>query len=85
MVELWVWKDKKPLVTKIFFNSITEAYHYYLWHFSALGDWWYYFWCAHLPLSSIKDEHAMYMISKNVFKNGRIHLDRNHPKYYEYN
>lgn len=59
------------------FNSITEAYHFYLYQFSTLGEWWYYLRCAHRLLDSVKDEQVMESIFKNVFnKNVCLLVDK---------
>lgn len=49
------------------FNTITEAYHYYLKKFSTFGDWIYYLRCAHKLLNQVSDEHIMECIFRNVF------------------
>lgn len=54
------------------FNSISEAYHYYLRHYSTIGDWLYYLRCAHTRLDKVSDERVMEAVFRNVFKNVNI-------------
>lgn len=49
------------------FNSITDAYVFYLKEFSTLGEWWYYFKLTHKLLNHIYDENIMLCIFRNVF------------------
>lgn len=49
------------------FDTVTEAYHFYLKNFSTFGDKWYYFWTAHKLLRSVADEAVMESIFQNVF------------------
>lgn len=54
------------------FDTITEAYRYYLKKYSTLGDWWYYLTCAHKLLSSVTNEEIMECIFRNCFTNACI-------------
>lgn len=61
--------DKRKRLNSFVFNSISEAYHYYLRHYSTLGDWFYYWKTAHDFLHKVTDEKCMLAIVHNVFKN----------------
>lgn len=67
---LTVCKNKKVIVHE--FDTITEAYNYYLKNHSTLNDWWYYFTCTHKLLSSITSEEVMECIFRNCFVNACI-------------
>ena len=54
------------------FDTVTEAYRYYLKKYSTLGDWWCYLTCAHKLLSSIINEEIMECIFRNCFTNACI-------------
>ena len=54
-------------VSQIEFDSISQAYHYYLRHFSTLGDWLYYLRTAHTFLHKVTNERIMLEIFRNVF------------------
>ena len=58
------------------FNSITEAYNYYLKHYSTISDWLYYFHNSGLLLSSIKDEDIMECLFIHCFTKCCIMQDR---------
>lgn len=49
------------------FNTVTEAYHYYLKNYSSFGEWWYYLRCAHCLLSKVTNEEIMKSVFENVF------------------
>ena len=51
------------------FDTVTEAYRYYLKKYSTLDDWWYYLIYAHKLLSSIINEEIMECIFRNCFTN----------------
>lgn len=59
-----------------YFNSITEAYHYYVKHYATIGDWWYYLRCAHRLLNRVTDEEVMKSIFRNVVLNACIIQER---------
>lgn len=58
---------KRKTIYTYKFNTVTEAYHYYLKKFSTFGDWIYYLRCAHKLLNHVNDEHIMECIFRNVF------------------
>ena len=49
------------------FNSITDAYSFYLDEFATFSDWWYYLRCAHKLLNRVSNERIMESIFRNVF------------------
>ena len=49
------------------FNSITDAYFFYLDKFATFSDWRYYLHCAHKFLNRVSDERIMESIFRNVF------------------
>ena len=59
-------------ISVIEFDSISQAYHYYLRHFSTFGDWFYYLKTAHTLLSKVTDERVMLAIFRNVFDERQI-------------
>lgn len=64
--ELYCDRHKTQYCIKCY--SITDAYHYYLRHFSTIGDWIYYLRVAHTFLHKVKNEQTMIAIFHNVFK-----------------
>ena len=56
------------------FNTITDAYFFYLDEFATFGDWWYYLRCAHKLLNHVCDERIMESIFRNVFDENTILL-----------
>lgn len=54
------------------FDSVTQAYKYYLKYFATIGDKWYYYKTSHTRLKSVTDEETMEAIFRNVFKNAFI-------------
>lgn len=59
-------------VSEIECDSISQAYHYYLRHFSTFGDWFYYLKTAHAFLHKVTDEQTMLTIFRNVFDERQI-------------
>lgn len=57
------------------FDTITDAYFFYLDEFATFGDWWYYLRCAHKLLNRVYDERIMESIFRNVFENTHLLLD----------
>ena len=57
------------------FDTITDAYFFYLDEFATFGDWWYYLRCAHKLLNRVYDERIMESIFRNVFENTVLLLD----------
>ena len=58
------------------FETVTEAYHYYLKEFSTFGEWVDYLRCGHKMLNRVHDEEIMEYIFENVFgKNVQLVLD----------
>lgn len=58
------------------FETITEAYHFYLNQYSTFGEWFYYLRVAHTWLSKVDNEEIMECIFRNVFnKNVCLVLD----------
>ena len=54
------------------FNSITEAYKFYVKHYATLGEWWYYLNCAHTLLNRVKREEIMECLFTHCFRNACI-------------
>ena len=57
------------------FDTITDAYSFYLDEFATFDDWWYYLCCAHKLLNRVYDERIMESIFRNVFENTVLLLD----------
>lgn len=51
------------------FNSVTEAYQFYIKHYATFGGWKYFYDITHMLLTDITDENTMKAIFRNVFKN----------------
>ena len=73
MIILNVVRGRK--IYKHRFNSITEAYHYYIEHYATEGDKQYYQQCANHSLDSITSEETMEAIFWNVFEDAFITED----------
>lgn len=58
------------------FNSVTQAYRYYLKHFSTIGEWVYYLRCAHTLLNTVTNEEIMRAVFRNVFSTACITEDK---------
>ena len=55
------------------FETVTDAYYYYLKEFATLAEWTDYLCCTHKLLNHVYDEENMKYIFKNFF--GRnVHL-----------
>lgn len=58
------------------FDTVTEAYSFYLDEFATFCDWLYYLRCAHKLLNRVYDENIMESIFRNVFdENTHLLLD----------
>ena len=58
------------------FETVTEAYRYYLKEFSTFGEWADYLRYEHKMLNRVHDEEIMEYIFENVFgKNVQLVLD----------
>lgn len=64
-VTLIVGREDTIYVDK--FDSITDAYFFYLKKFATFGDWWYYLRRAHKLLNHVRNERIMNSIFRNVF------------------
>ena len=62
-----LYVDRRRHLYEIECDSISQAYHYYLRHFSTFGDWFYYLKTAHTFLHKVTDERVMLAIFRNVF------------------
>lgn len=73
MVTLIVKPIKEmDFVHKETFDTITEAYNYYVRYFSTKIDWLYYLFHCHRLLNRVKDEEVMEAVFRNVFTNACI-------------
>ena len=70
MVVLTVVRKKEVAVWK--FNTITEAYKFYVKYYATLGEWWYYLNCAHTLLNRVKDEAIMECLFTHCFVNACV-------------
>lgn len=58
---------KKKTVYHFTFDTMTEAFHYYLKHYSTLDEWLYYLRVAHNLLCFIENEEIMTAVFRNGF------------------
>lgn len=58
---------KKKTVYHFTFGTMTEAFRYYLKHYSTIDEWLYYLRVSHTLLSSIKNEEIMACCFRNAF------------------
>lgn len=73
-ITLCVLKEKfgKRTIFHHQFDTVTEAYKYYVKHYATLGDWVYYLLHAHLLLSQVDNEEVMECLFSHLFRNGCI-------------
>lgn len=69
-IALVVNKKKRVFIHK--FDTVAEAYRFYLKKYSTLSDWWYHFTCTHKLLSSVTNEEIMECMFRNNFTNACI-------------
>lgn len=63
-------------IRTFYFDSIREAYSFYLWNYSTVGDWFYYLRVAHIPLCCVRDSQVMTQLFFNCFKDVALTLPR---------
>ena len=78
MYELIVWNKKGEYKPYCIFNTITEAYKYYIKKYATFGDWLYYLKVAHTFLHKVTDEEIMQSIFRNCFKRAIIRKIKNY-------
>ena len=71
MTVLVVARKGKIFVEKNF-ETITEAYKYYVKHYATFGEWFYYFKTAHALLNHVDNEEIMKCLFKHCFYNACI-------------
>lgn len=64
MIGLFV--ERNGVLIKKEFNTVTEAYYYYLKHYSTFREWWYYLFYCHKLLNRVTDEAVMERVFFNV-------------------
>lgn len=75
MKKVFLIVGRKNVIYVNKFDTITDAYFFYLDEFATFGDWWYYLRCAHKLLNRVYDERIMESIFRNVFENTVLLLD----------